>query len=352
MAAALIAPAGASAAIDFDPGADFPAGNQAAEVEVLDANRDGIPDLAVGAQTLNLLPGLGAGAVDTPVPLDPEVEPGNGLVAARLNSDRRPDLAVTDDQFGPSRISVLLSKRNGDFRAPRHFRAGEGANGLAAGDFDGDGNRDLATQGRVLFGKGDGSFGRARRLDALTSGRVAAGDINGDGRDDLASSNGSANEVVLAFGLGNRRFRTPAPVNFGLVTGALDIADVDGDGRRDIGVAHSIQPGNDFVSVAWRKRRGFAMPTTVPFGADTAPQSITLADVNGDRLREVATGNVNDTASAFEQTGARSFAGPASFMVGDEPQDIEAGKLDENELRDVVTANNLGDTVSVLINDL
>jgi len=67
--------------------------------------------------------------------------------------------------------------------------------GVATGDFNGDGHRDivLATHFKnqyVLFGDGDGTFPNYERLNApdprLTSRACTVADFNGDGRDDIA----------------------------------------------------------------------------------------------------------------------------------------------------------------------
>jgi hypothetical protein len=67
--------------------------------------------------------------------------------------------------------------------------------GVATGDFDGDGNRDIVLaihfkQQYVLYGDGKGTFGRSDRLQApdprLTSRACTVADFNGDGRDDIA----------------------------------------------------------------------------------------------------------------------------------------------------------------------
>jgi hypothetical protein len=328
-------------------------------VETLDVNSDGDRDLAVSAQRLNVLLGLGPGDFGLFTPLDAQVDPANGLVATRLNGDRDQDLAMVDDQFDPARVTVMLSRGDGTFRAPRHRRAGGGPFDLAAGDFDGDGKRDLATsdgtQNRlsVLFGRGGGRFRDARRVNVGSeTARMAAGDLNGDGRDDLVAASFAGEPVLsLAYGRADRSFRTPPDPELDVDPFAVDIADLDGDGRRDIVVTNpDSETGDDSVSILWGKRRGFTPPATFSLGAATIPQSLTLEDLNADGRRDLAVGNVGDSVSVFENTGPRTFATPLSFPVGDGPQDIEAARIDGDALPDLVTANDSSDDVSVLIN--
>jgi hypothetical protein len=329
-------------------------------VEVLDANRDEDPDLGVVAnQNVNLLFGLDAGD-DFGIfdPIDPAFDPGNGLVAARLDRNRSVDLAAVNDDFDPARVSVLRSRGDGSFRAPRSYKSNDGPSELAAADFDNDGNRDLVAssfvdeRASVLFGRGDGTFTKAKQVNlGAETENVAAGDINGDGRADFAAVQNDG-KVAIGFGRASRRFRQPQDLDTGMPAHAIEIADLDGDRRRDIAVTQTVA-GDDFAAVLWRLRRGFEKtPTSLALGEDLAPQSVALGDVNDDGLRDLLTGNVGGSVSVFENAGNRTFANPAPFATATGTQDVETAKIDDDDLRDVVTANDGGGDVSVLINDL
>jgi hypothetical protein len=75
---------------------------------------------------------------------------------------------------------------------------------VAVGDFNGDGNADLAvadnlaSQVEILPGNGDGTFQPAS-VFAVEGGPsfVSAGDLNGDGRTDLAVANTSSGNVSV-----------------------------------------------------------------------------------------------------------------------------------------------------------
>jgi hypothetical protein len=355
---ALLVPGGASAAISFGSSNEYASGASTISVEPLDANRDGTQDLAVaGGSTPNLLFGLGPGDFGIFSIIEPDLNPGVGLMASRFDSGRSTDLAIVNDTPNPNRVAVLRSRGDGTFRPPQNNRAGDGPFELAAADFDGDGNRDLAASSivdpdiSVLFGEGNGGFARARSVNVgIDTQEIAAGDLNGDGRGDFASVNQNS-QVELGIGRSNRRFRRPADLDPGLPTYAIDIADLDGDRRRDIAITHTPK-GNDFVSVLWRRKRGFTDPTTLAIGANENPQSIALGDLNGDGLREIVSGNTADSVTVFENTGGRTFAAPVTLGAGNEPQDVEVARIDGDALRDIVTANNAGGDVSILLNTL
>src|SRR2546429_398815 len=91
------------------------------------------------------------------------------------------------------------------FAAARTFAAGQGPESVAVGDFNGDGNPDLALANEgsanvsVLLGNGDGTFQVTVNYGAaMNPNSVAVGDFNGDGKSDLVVAySGSANVSVL-----------------------------------------------------------------------------------------------------------------------------------------------------------
>jgi len=170
---------------------------------VRDLNADGKDDLIVGqAGGLAVLLGNGDGTF-RPAPGSPYVgNGGNGLFAADVNGDGKPDIVavgfISSVGFG---VSVLLGNGDGSFHAaPGPPRVVSGANHRtqagALADFNGDGTPDLAvvnTDGlTILLGNGDGTFVPSGPL--IESGDnvdvLAAGDFNGDGKMDLVTTNG------------------------------------------------------------------------------------------------------------------------------------------------------------------
>jgi hypothetical protein len=83
---------------------------------------------------------------------------------------------------------------------------------VAAGDFNGDGNADLAAANSgtasvaILLGNGSGGFSAGVSLTSGISGprSVAVADINSDGKADLAVANSNGNTVSIFLGNGSR----------------------------------------------------------------------------------------------------------------------------------------------------
>ena len=101
---------------------------------------------------------------------------------------------------GDNTISILLNKGDGTFKAETRYSVACCAGSVAVGDFNGDGNLDLAVAGNsgfgsgfaILLGKGDGTFRPAVNYPVGYAGAITVGDFNRDGRLDLANSSGAS----------------------------------------------------------------------------------------------------------------------------------------------------------------
>jgi FG-GAP-like repeat/FG-GAP repeat/RTX calcium-binding nonapeptide repeat (4 copies) len=99
----------------------------------------------------------------------------------------------------------------------------------------------------------------------------------------------------------------------------------------------------------------FAPLVTDPVG--NGPESVTVADFNGDGVPDVATANYTDgtvsvmLANLVAGNGDGTFAAPAVYSVGGNPRAVAAGALVSGSMvQDIVTANYNNATVTVLIN--
>src|SRR4030095_6313851 len=117
-----------------------------------------------------------------------------------FNGDGKLDLAVAT--FYCNSVSILLGTGTGSFGAKTDFRTGSTPTSVAVGDFNGDGDLDLAgtrwaptgvlceaesQEFSILRGTGTGSFGAKTDFGTGFSPiSVAVGDFNGDGELDLA----------------------------------------------------------------------------------------------------------------------------------------------------------------------
>ena len=172
-------------------------------VATADFNRDGRMDVVAAnysAGTVSILIGNGNGTLKGHVDYATGAFPRH-LVVGDFNADGNPDLAVDvmgpDDPICPAPVvSVFLGKGDGTFRPRVDYATGCDPVWVAIGDFNGDGKQDLVTADTldntldVFLGNGDGTFqSRLRQSIPLMPFAVVAADFNGDGKDDLATAN-------------------------------------------------------------------------------------------------------------------------------------------------------------------
>jgi hypothetical protein len=343
----------------FDAGGDYPTGTNPLSVAAADLNGDGWPDLAVAnskSGTVSVLLNDGDGTFAPK--LDYPCDSPQWVAAADLDGDGTPDLAVASLNSGV--VSVLLNEGNGTFAPGVDYPVGLYASSVVAADLNGDGWPDLAvTNGLgtvgVLLNEGDGIF--APKLDypgGTHAGLVVAADLNGDGKADLAVANfwddpqwfeGHTVSVLLSNGDGS--FGPKLDIETGWRPESIAVADLNGDGWLDLAVANSW--GN--VSVLLGQGDGtFAPKVDYPanIGYWEGIWSIAAADLNGDGWPDLALANAGSGTSVLFNRGDGTFAVVPEVATGGEPFSIAASDLNGDGAIDLAVANFDSDTVSVL----
>ena len=140
-------------------------------VAVADINGDGKLDLVVSGTTdywdnvVSVLLNNGSGGFSSRTDYDLTSDAPESLVAADLNGDGKPDLAVVcRGVIDSSCLNVFLNKGNGTFTAATAYALGTQPYSMTAADFDGNGTMDLAVANEwdntvsVLLNTGNGTF--------------------------------------------------------------------------------------------------------------------------------------------------------------------------------------------------
>ncbi len=125
------------------------------------------------------------------------------------------------------------------------FAAGNGPTDVVAGDFDGDGNMDVATANgsgddvSVLLGDGGGSLGGATQIEVGSAPtRVVSAEFSGDQAWDLVVANQGDNSVTVLVADGRGGF-TASELAVGTNPSDLALGDLDDDGVPDLAVANA-----------------------------------------------------------------------------------------------------------------
>ena len=163
---------------------------------------------------------------------------------------------------------------------------------IVTGDFNDDGNLDLAVVNSssntvtILLGHGDGTLiAAANPATANSPSAIAVGDFNGDGKLDLAVTNSGSNTVTILLSNGDGIFTAAASPATDTNPVSVAVGDFNGDGILDLAVAN--QTGNDVTILLGKGDGTFTAGSS---SAITGPDTIAVGDFNGDGVADLAVG--------------------------------------------------------------
>ncbi len=346
------------APILFNAAVHYPILATARGMTLGDFNGDGIPDLVTTGRPLSLLLGNGDGTFQSARTINTPYSSFE-VAAGDFNGDGILDL-VTANWQSSSTVSVLLGNGDGTFQSPRDFPTnGSTPTGLVVGDFNGDGQLDLAVTNEfnnsvtVFLGNGDGTL---RTLASYPVGSypiaVRTGDFNGDGIPDLVVTNAGAggfgdDTVSVLLGNGDGSFQTGPTYVVGSHPFSVVVGDFNGDGIPDIATANEVSGD---IGVLLGRGDGTFLPVT-RYPDSTDPIWIEAADFNGDGVLDLVTANSNGNAlQVFLGNGDGSFRHFGSFAAADHPTALAVGDLNGDGFPDLAAISAGRNDLSVLLN--
>ncbi|HZZ41008.1 MAG TPA: FG-GAP-like repeat-containing protein [Acidobacteriaceae bacterium] len=333
------------------------AGLSPQDVYAVDINNDGIPDLiedatSGGNNTVSIAIANGDGTFQAPKQLYvlPMTYTNRAPMAyGDFNGDGKVDLVFAMNYT--NQLVVFLGNGDGTFQAPKietvAFPSSEKFIGvqLLAADFNHDGKLDLAAFASanagglyVLPGDGTGSFGAPRSiLSPTVTGNLAVGDFDGDGNADIAVAEGIANGAnalhVLygngSFGFTDSTVYTTSSSYFYFASG-----DINSDGRTDL---FGFPSGNKLMvwtSQPDRQWTTFSMDTSANLEQSTnltAPPFM-VADFNGD-------GNMDLGALAVLSGSGGTFQDVFDFFLANGSGGYEEQSVPTSDIGNLVAGD-------------
>lgn len=299
-----------------------------------------------------------------------------------LDGDGKKDIAVTSNSS--ARVSIFRNTstpgviNTGSFAAKVDFVTGNNPVGLGIADFDGDGKPDIAVSNNTATSmsvlRNTATSGTidatsfAAKVDFTTGSgpnAIAVADLDGDGKKDIAVISVTSSTINVFRNTSTQgaidATSFAAKVDFSVNSGSYTVAadDLDGDGKIDLA---SASYSNSNVSVFRNTSTAGSITTgsfaaKVDFTSGTNPVAIAIGDLDMDGKKELVTSNSGSAnASVFRNTSTAgtinsgSFAAKADFTTGTSPYFVAIGDLDGDGKNDFAVPNQVNTNVSVFRN--
>jgi YD repeat-containing protein len=282
----------------------------------------------------------------------------NLVAVGDFNGDGNQDMAVMNGNL----VTILLSNGNGAFTQANGSPIAVDGGFVAAGDFNGDGKQDLAVLSpygnlTTLLGNGDGTFTVGNPTASLCQGptSLATSDFNRDGKLDLAIACattlfGGPHAVIILLGNGDGTFTQSngSPISDNYSPTFIAVGDFNGDGVPDLAVTD----WQGYVTILLGNGDGtFAQASGSPITINSEEiESVAVGDFNGDGKPDLAVVTYYyPEVFIFLGNGDGTFTAGNEARVGNGPVSVAVGDFNQDGIPDLAVVNNHDNTVSILM---
>jgi len=253
-------------------------------------------------------------------------------------------------------FTTSVSAGGGHFTLDSVYSTGTSPHAIFTGDFDNDGDFDLATVNfgadsiTVLKNNGSGGFSDRSDYSVGTGTRYIFGaDFDNDGYMDLATGNGGTDNVSVLLNNGDGTFATHVTYATGVGPHSIFCADLNGDGAIDIACANAFE---NTVSILLNNGDGTFVHDSAYNVAGVHPRSVYAADFDNDGDLDLATANLStNSVSIFENIGGAVFSLSIVHLVGSSPRLVFSADINADNYMDLLVARSGSGNVSLLVNN-
>ncbi|CAF3821681.1 unnamed protein product [Adineta steineri] len=344
-------------------------GNNSGPVSITtgDMNNDKWIDIIVAnvnSKTVGLFLGNGNGTFLSQITYSTGSQSDLAAISiADLNNDTLLDIIVVDAGSGNNNVGVFYGYGEGKFTLYSIYATGLNSNpsSIVIRDFDNDARLDMAIiytnedSIGIMLQRKSKPFATPLLIPTGEDSRpmsVAVGDLNNDNHLDFTIANSGTNTIGIFLGDGNGEFSEQMTYSTGNNSTPISIAvgNINNDTYLDIIVAN--EQTNTIMIFQGYGNGTITLLSIYSTGADSAPSSLSIKDLNNDNYLDIAVTNFNSNEIVvFIGSNKGNFSKLNSYALGynARPKSVTIGDINNDGLYDLIVANYGTNYVEILL---